>query len=136
MSQRMTLLVAGIGAVLIAVAACYCLFVVIDDGPIHPYSLVSASMAPALLEGDRISVHEFSSEADVSLRRGLVITHLIPPARSNQFVKRLIGLPGDTLEMRTGQLFINGHPLAEPYAWLEDPSTDPGSCTSFVDTST
>jgi len=42
-------------------------------------------------------------------------------------VKRIVGLPGDTLAMVNGRLRVNGKTVAEPYAWHEDSTVDPAS---------
>jgi signal peptidase I len=60
-----------------------------------------------------------------SPRRGDIVVfrsnHDVPP---EPIVKRLIGEPGDTLEMRAGTVFVNGSPLNEPYAQHIDPTGD------------
>ncbi|MCL0028588.1 signal peptidase I [Dehalococcoidia bacterium] len=66
-------------------------------------------------------------------RRGEVIIFRYPNDPSRDFVKRVIGLPGDTVEIRRGQVYINGIPLDEPYVNHPDNGTkaevrvDPGS---------
>ena len=47
--------------------------------------------------------------------RGDVIVFVPPSSTSRDYIKRVIGLPGDRVEIRDGQVFINGRPLAEPY---------------------
>ncbi len=42
-----------------------------------------------------------------------------PPEPSIDYIKRAVGLPGETLEIRNDQVFINGEPLDEPYAYFE-----------------
>ena len=53
-------------------------------------------------------------------RRGEVVVFRFP-GEERDFVKRIVGLPGDTVEIRAGQVFVNGETLKEPYV------TDPGS---------
>lgn len=80
----------------------------------------SASMHPTLLEGDVVLVNRVAYDlklpfTHVSLlrtgepRRGDVIT-FYSPANGERLIKRLVGLPGDVLEMRNEQLYINGVP--------------------------
>jgi signal peptidase I len=57
--------------------------------------------------------------------RGDVIVFEWPKDRTKNFVKRLVGLAGDTLAMRDGILIRNGVALAEPYVTHSDPETDP-----------
>ena len=58
---------------------------------------------------------------------GDVIVFEWPLDRSKNFVKRLIGLPGDTVEMRDGELVRNGHALSEPYVQHQQPASDPSN---------
>lgn len=48
-------------------------------------------------------------------RRGEIVVFEYPRDTSRDFIKRVIGLPGETIEIRNGQVFINGVPLEEPY---------------------
>jgi signal peptidase I len=68
-------------------------------------------MSPALAPGDRVvaDVHPLSSP-----RRGELWVFRIPPER-NLAVKRVIGLPGETVEVASGRVLVDGRPLAEPY---------------------
>ncbi|HJQ38010.1 MAG TPA: signal peptidase I, partial [Thermoanaerobaculia bacterium] len=59
------------------------------------------------------------------VRRGDVIVFRFPEQPETDFVKRVIGLPGDTLLIRNKQVYINGAPLAEPYAVFDDPQVYP-----------
>jgi signal peptidase I len=85
----------------------------------------SGSMKPTILEGDYIFVNKlaydlklpFSSVTLVNWsgpQRGDIIVFL-PPNETDRFVKRVVGVPGDKLELRENQLFVNGKPaLYEP----------------------
>ena len=53
-------------------------------------------------------------------RRGEIVIFEFPQDRSRDFVKRVVGVPGDTVEIKGGQLFVNGMELAEAYATLRD----------------
>lgn len=80
----------------------------------------SASMRPTLLEGDVVLVNRLAYDfkvplTDISLarlgqpRRGDVIT-FTSPQDGTRLIKRLVGLPGDTVELRDDRLFVNGAP--------------------------
>ena len=93
----------------------------------EPYNIPSGSMLPNLLIGDYLFVSKFSygysrfsfpfgavplpedrvfgSEPE----RGDVVVFKLPSNTSINYIKRVIGLPGDRLQMKSGKLFLNGH---------------------------
>ncbi len=86
----------------------------------------SGSMLDTLLIGDYIMVNRFvyapaSSDLERSLlpmrdiRRGDIVVFKFPQQPETDYIKRVIGLPGDLLEIRRGVVLINGEPLDEPY---------------------
>ncbi len=91
---------------------------------LQPFRIPSASMEPTLLVGDFLLVdkHEPAPHPLLdpfpgsSIHRGDVIVFHYPVDPSLHLVKRVIGLPGDRLRMRSGRVFINDAPLQEPYA--------------------
>ena len=80
---------------------------------------VGVSMSPTIKDGDIIRVARFDRGAKFDLKRGDVILFLYPSEPSKSYVKRLVGMPGDSVEVRAGKVFVNGEELAEPYV---DPS--------------
>jgi signal peptidase I len=89
---------------------------------VQSYSIPSASMYPTLRVDDRLLVTKVNYQwADI--KRGDVIVFKKPesmkategPDAIDDLVKRVIGLPGDTVEARDGSVFINGTKLDEPY---------------------
>jgi signal peptidase I len=60
-------------------------------------------------------------------RRGDVIVFEWPKDRSKNYVKRIVGVAGDTVEMRDGQVWLNGRRLDESYVIHTEPGTDRGS---------
>ncbi len=85
----------------------------------EPFKIPSGSMIPTLLVGDFIIVNKFAyglrlpvlnkKVVDIAEpQRGDVIVFRYPVDPSVNFIKRLIGLPGDTITYRNKQLFING----------------------------
>ena len=130
-SWRITIdwLVTIVGAILIVLA--------IKQWVINPYRIPSSSMEPTLhcaqpaagclargdlLGGsDRVLACRFCYHL-WSPKRGDIIVFNTPPRAAVEcggpggvFVKRLIGLPGDTWQERDGYVYINGKPLKEPY---------------------
>ena len=63
------------------------------------------------------------------IRRGDVIVFKYPDEPDRDFIKRVIGLPGETLELRSKKVYIDGQPLDEPYVHFLEPRarTDAGS---------
>jgi signal peptidase I len=122
MSRRFIVGIAVVAALLGAAFLEYTLFMVWDARPAQAFKNVSASMAPALLPGDRFTIRV---DASHRARRGDIVAHTWPPDPSKTFVKRVVGLPGDTVGMERGHLILNGRLQPEPYAWIEDVATNP-----------
>jgi signal peptidase I len=80
----------------------------------------SESMVPTLLVGDRLIVEKISYHFEHPQRGDVVVFN--PPAKAdgggNAFIKRIIGLPGDKMDIRGGKVYVNGLALKEPY--IED----------------
>jgi len=93
-----------------------------------PYRFSTPSMYPTLGYGERI----FSS---VSLHtdRGELIVFRYPRDRSKSYIKRVIGIGGDTVEIRDGQIFINGNPVRRERL-REEPCMDDAECTIWRET--
>lgn len=78
-----------------------------------PYKIPTGSMRPFLMEGDRIFVDKISYRFREP-QRGEVIVFKYPLDREKDFVKRLVGLGGENLEIQDGQIFVNGQKLEKP----------------------
>jgi signal peptidase I len=105
----------------------------------QPYTIPSSSMEPGLRTGDYVIVSKFSygwSRASVpfdpplpagrllgrSPHRGDVIVFRLPRDAQVVYVKRLIGLPGDRVQVSAGQVFVNGKAIPQhPLGFTEDP---------------
>lgn len=91
-----------------------------------PYRIPAASMEPTLLPGDYlISNQLYFSRHNPT--RGDVIIHQYPPNPRITYVKRIIGVPGDTLSILNKIVYINGQPLDEPYIQHIFPNIQPAS---------
>jgi len=94
-----------------------------------PFQIPSGSMLPTIQIGDHIfaSMYTYGSPipfTDIKLfikpvKRGDIVIFPYPQDPSIDYIKRAVGLPGETLEIRNDQVFINGEPLDEPYAYFE-----------------
>jgi signal peptidase I len=80
----------------------------------QPVKVEGTSMAPLLSDQERIFINKFVYRFE-PIDRGDVIVFWYPLDRSKSFIKRVIGLPGETISIRFGHLFVNGKELAEPY---------------------
>jgi signal peptidase I len=94
------------------------------------------SMKPTILAGDHFFLDKLAFPANYpgalqkylperTIRRGDIVAFWSPENRQMRLVKRVIGLPGDTVEIRARQVYINGKPLAESYKVHIDPNTYP-----------
>lgn len=112
------------------------LFFVIQTFLVAAFKIPTGSMEKTLMVGDFLLVNKAVYGAEIPLthtrlpafsppERGDVIVFLPPHDPTKNFVKRLVGMPGDTLEMRGKILYLNGEPQAEPYVRHIDPLTDP-----------
>ncbi|MBU9888507.1 MAG: signal peptidase I [Candidatus Omnitrophica bacterium] len=78
-----------------------------------PYKIPTGSMKPTFMEHDKIFVDKLSYRFRPP-ERGDIIVFKYPLDRKKDFVKRLVGLPGDTVEIRNGVILVNGNPMTEP----------------------
>jgi signal peptidase I len=83
----------------------------------QPVKVEGTSMAPLLSDQERIFINKFVYRFS-AIERGDVVVFWYPLDRSKSFIKRVIGLPGDILEMRQGTLWVNGVVVPEPYVPL------------------
>jgi signal peptidase I len=98
---------------------------------VQAFQIPSVSMEPSLLVGDRLFVDKvvFSPSlgplesallAKRPVSRGDVVVFKYPADPSRNFVKRVVALPGETVEVRDRVVLVGGQPLAEPYARFGD----------------
>lgn len=94
------------------------------DVIVKTYKMSAGSMEPTLLIGDHILVNKFIYWNSAP-KRGDVIVFEYPPDPSKDFVKRVVGVAGDVLELRSGRLMLNGKEYEENY--LKSASENYGS---------
>src|SRR5271155_1855477 len=80
----------------------------------QPVKVEGTSMAPLLSDQERIFINKFVYRFEPIQRRDVVV-FWYPLDHSKSFIKRVIGLPGETLELRGGRLYVNGKELSEIY---------------------
>ncbi len=78
------------------------------------YRVQGHSMMPTLHEGEYLIINKLSYYLDNPQRGDIVVLHY-PRDRSREYIKRVIGLPGDQVEVGDGQVRVNGVVLNEPY---------------------
>jgi signal peptidase I len=80
----------------------------------QPVKVEGTSMAPLLSDQERIFINKFVYHFE-PIGRGDVVVFWYPLDRTKSFIKRVVGLPGDEVEIRRGRVYINGKTLEEPY---------------------
>lgn len=80
----------------------------------QPVKVEGTSMAPLLSDQERIFINKFVYRFE-PIERGDVVVFWYPLDRSKSFIKRVVGLPGETVELRAGRLYVNTKELREPY---------------------
>lgn len=96
---------------------------------VQAFKIPSGSMLPTLLIGDHLLVNKFIYGLRVPVTgqllvpvkqpgQGDIIVFRFPKDRSIDYIKRVIGTPGDTVELRDKHVFVNGGEIADPHAHL------------------
>ena len=109
---------------------------------VQAFKIPTGSMENNLLIGDHLLVNKFVSGPTLSrLERGVlpmadvrrtdVIVFKYPEEPDRDFIKRVIGLPGETLELRNKKVYVDGRELNEPYVHFLEPASASQEVTSF-----
>jgi signal peptidase I len=109
---------------------------------VQAFKIPTGSMENNLLIGDHLLVNKFvfgptANRVELGLlpvrdvRRGDIVVFKYPDEPERDFIKRVVGLPGETLELRNKKVFVNGQALDEPYVHFLEPATDGQETTSF-----
>lgn len=124
-------------AILLAVV----LALIVRSFVLQAFQIPSGSMIPTFLEGDRVLVTKFAYgirnpfNNNVWIETGRperwdVVIFIYPEEKQKDFVKRVVGLPGETVSMVNGELYINGKPMADPHGRY-DPRYNEGPGRGF-----
>jgi signal peptidase I len=93
----------------------------------QPVQVEGTSMLPLLKNHERIVVNRIAYHVE-SIQRGDIIVFHYPLDPAESFIKRVVGLPGDWVSIRDGQVYVNGRRLSEPYvlpAYLDQETYTP-----------
>ncbi|MFL5850022.1 MAG: signal peptidase I [Solirubrobacteraceae bacterium] len=109
---------------------------------VQAFKIPTGSMENNLLIGDHLLVNKFIFSPTTTavgrallpvrdVHRGDIVVFKYPDEPERDFIKRVIGLPGDTVELRNKKVYINGQPLDEPYVHFLEPASEAQEVTSF-----
>ena len=110
---------------------------------VQAFKIPTGSMENNLLIGDHLLVNKFIFGPTPlaigravlpvrAIRRGDIIVFKYPDEPERDFIKRVIGLPGETIELRNKKVYVDGKPLDEPYVhFLTPPSSEDQEVTSY-----
>jgi signal peptidase I len=82
----------------------------------QPVKVEGTSMMPTLTDQERIFINKFTYHLGLgSIDRGDMVVFWFPLDPSKSYIKRVIGIPGDTVYIDAGEVYVNGRPLTESY---------------------
>lgn len=109
---------------------------------VQAFKIPTGSMENNLLIGDHLLVNKFvfapsgsrlehAIMPERAIARGDVVVFKYPEEPERDLIKRVIGLPGETLELRNKKVYVDGRPLDEPYVHFLEPPSNGQEVTSF-----
>jgi len=99
----------------IAVVVCVLLITYV----VQAFKVQGTSMSPELHDGERILVNKFIYRVD-EIERGDIVVFWYPEDPELSFIKRIVGLPGENVELRDGDVFVDGEEIDESYVVAEN----------------
>lgn len=103
-------------SIIVAVALAFCIRTFL----VEPYMVSGSSMYPSLHNRERLVVDKLSYFITDPVK-GEIIVFRYPKDQTRDFIKRVIAVAGDTIEMRNGKVLVNGNVIEENYIWKDDP---------------
>jgi signal peptidase I len=111
---------------------------------VQAFKIPSGSMIPTLQIGDHILVNKLAYGVRIPfweeylvdftrVQRGDVVVFIFPEDRSKDFIKRVIGVPGDSVEIRGKKVYLNGKQIEDRYAHFEGDDPQNAGLTSRDD---
>lgn len=105
---------------------------------VQAYKIPSRSMVPTLLVGDHLLVNKFIYGVKIPYfrktiipvtnpKRGDIVVFIYPNDRSKDFIKRVIGIEGDTIEIKNKKIFLNGREYTDQFGIYSDSTIYPGT---------
>ena len=105
-------LLAAVGIALVIVVLVY-----------QPVKIEGNSMAPLLSDHELIFINRLVYHLE-PVQRGAVVVFSYPLDRTKSFIKRIVALPGETVEIRQGVVYVNRDSLPEPYVPCKSPDVE------------
>jgi signal peptidase I len=110
---------------------------------VQAFKIPTGSMENNLLIGDHLLVNKFvfgpagsplerALLPERQIRRGDILVFKYPEDRERDFIKRVIGLPGETLEVKEKRVYINGKRIDEPYVHFLEPPQGPAAFSEIT----
>jgi signal peptidase I len=109
------------------------IFLVIQNFVAQPYRVEQQSMQRTLDDGQYVLVDKLTPRFDDYSRGDIVVFH--PPGQSadaTPYIKRVIGVPGDTVELRSGRVYVDGQAIVENYTYDDQPTEPQPSQTKWT----
>jgi signal peptidase I len=109
---------------------------------VQAFKIPTGSMENNLLIGDHLLVNKFVFGPTLGrvdravlpvrdIRRGDILVFKYPIDPQRDFIKRVVGLPGDTVELKAKKVYVNNQPVDEPYVHFLTPASEGGEVTSM-----
>lgn len=106
--------------ILVVTGVDQCVSFSIQDNTLKAYKIPTESMQPTIKIGDHLLCNQLYYQYH-NPKRGDLIIFKVPNDNNREYIKRIVGLPGDEIELKGNALFINGRKMDEPYAIYECP---------------